>query len=64
LFLWESDASVGRFFYNRAHDQVAQLLYSAVYPDDPEFENDLWDLVMLALAGALLLMPVYFALQR
>jgi hypothetical protein len=55
---------VGKFFYNRAHDQVARLLYLVVYPDDPEFENDLWDLVMLALAGVLLLMPAFFTLQR
>jgi hypothetical protein len=55
---------VGRFFYNRAHDQIAHLPTVSVYPDDPELENDLWDLVMLALAVVLLLMPVYFALQQ
>lgn len=55
---------LGRFFYNRAHDQVAHLPTVSVYPDDPELGNDLWDLVMLALAVVLLLMPVYFALQQ
>lgn len=53
---------IGRYFYNRAHGRESHLpgwgRGEIVEPDDPEFVNDLWDILGLIAALMVLAMPV------
>jgi len=50
---------IGRYFHDRANDNLASLgVGLTAEPDDPEFANDLYDLLAIAWALAVVLGPI------
>jgi hypothetical protein len=59
--LWA--ATIGRYFYNRAHGRPAWLpRVGLVGREDPRYENDLYDLLAMLMAVVLVLAPVFMKL--
>lgn len=50
---------IGRYFHNRANDRLASLgVGLTAQPDDPEFANDLYDLMAIVWALAVVVGPI------
>lgn len=56
---------IGRYFHNRANDKLASLgVGLTAEPDDPEFANDLFDLMAMTWALAVVVGPIAILLSN